>query len=382
MLILSFIAFISLGLPDGLLGVAWPSIASDFAQPLSRLAALQLCATLGFFLSSTNASRLLQRLGVGRILLFSNILVAAALLCFIFAPIFSVVLLASFILGTGGGAVDAGMNAYCAERFSKEEVVLLHAFFGLGAMSGPMIMRRVLEIGAPWQDGYLITVGFIFLLIILFFFSRHLWTQTQHSDSDDALDCTEDLNAVCKRVRISGILLFLVYTGLEVCAGAWSFTWLTRGRGIGPETAALWVGIYWGGLMAGRLFFGFIGSRWRIRSILSSMIAAVIISTLLLLQPWSVWATLLSMPLLGFSCAPLFPLFVSYTPHVAARKSAPDLIGQQVAAASIGSALIPLSVGIGIEILSLKAIPILLFGLALLLSVLYRLWVSGVPADS
>jgi fucose permease len=389
LLYLSFIAFISLGLSDGLLGVAWPSVAGQFEKPLSRLALLQLGATCGFFISSTNAGTLIRRLGVGRLLILSNVLVLIALSGFSFARSWPLIIASMFILGTGGGAVDAGLNAYSAERFTKEQVTMLHAFYGLGAMIGPVVMRRVLLAGSPWQHGYLAVLAIIAALLLLFIATRKRWAGRAHlshhhqpedaQDRRDAALLLSPLKPVARGTIFAGIALFLVYTGLEVTAGAWSFTWLSRGRGIPAESAALWVGIYWGALMAGRIFFGFFGGRWHLRSILWLMILSVIAGCILFLQPWSDNAAMAALPLIGFACAPLFPLFVSYTPTVARRPSAPDLIGRQISAASIGSAAVPLLVGGGVELFSLKAIPLSLLILSLLLALFYRLWVRKVP---
>jgi fucose permease len=385
LLFFSFLAFISLGLPDGLLGVAWPSMAGELGQPLSRLALLQLSATGGFFISSTNAGGLIRRLGVGRLLILSNVMVFIALAGFSLATDWFHVVLAMFILGTGGGAVDAGLNGYSAERFTKEQVTLLHAFYGLGAMIGPVIMRTILIRRGPWQGGYRITLVLVGLLLLLFIRFRHHWDGKPREKGKTPInegapcDTCKDPGAVKFRTGFWGILLFFIYTGLEVTLGGWSFTWLTRGCSVEPERAALWVGIYWGALMTGRVFFGFIGGRWHIRSILSWMIGTVVMGCVLFFQPWFPGVSLFSMPLLGFACAPLFPLFVSYTPEVTGRSEGTVWIGRQVAAASIGSAVVPLLVGLGVSVVSLRAIPMVLLVLSALLAVLYRLWVAHTP---
>ncbi len=405
LLILSFLAFISLGLPDGLLGVAWPSIAGTFGRSLSHLSLLQLAATCGFFISSTNAGRLIRGLGVGRLLLFSNVIVALALAGFILAPAWAFVPAAMFLLGTGGGAVDAGLNGYSAERFSKEQVTLLHAFFGLGAMTGPVVMRQVLGADLPWQRGYLVIFIFTSMLILLFFFTRNLWEERKRgkrekrkkqkkqasaqSAASAELSASASVSPAPKAksnpapkapiplaLQVTGMALFLIYTGVEVTAGAWSFTWFTRGRGVSPELAALWTGFYWGSLMLGRVFFGFFGGRWEIRKIMVVMIISVLVAAALILQPWNLLLSLLGLAWMGFSCAPLFPLFVSFTPHLVRHFKASDLIGRQVAAASIGSAVVPLTVGLGVELLGLIAIPILLLFYSFLLALIYRFWVS------
>ncbi len=384
LLALSFLAFVSLGLPDGLLGVAWPSIARTFWRPLSRLALLQLAATAGFFISSTNAGRLIRLLGVGKLLIASNVFVLVGIMSLSFAERWPFIVAAMTVMGAGGGAIDAGLNAYSAERFSKEHVTLLHAFYGFGAMIGPLIMRHVLRIGAPWQVGYRVTMGMIGALLVLFVVSRKRWTDgasvaaRRSGDPDVGTALSE---GTLRIKRFVGIALFLIYTGLEVTAGAWTFTWLTAGRAVAEESAALWVGVYWIALTVGRLFFGFVGRRWHTRSILSAMIAVVVCGALLFLQPWSQSATLAALPVIGFACAPLFPLFVSYTRTVVGPHRATTAIGRQVAAASVGSALVPLAVGLSVDAISLAAIPVALVVFAVLLAALYITWKSGVSRE-
>lgn len=379
LLFVSFFAFVSLGLPDGLLGVAWPSISLTFGRPLSRLAVLQIAMTAGFFISSTNAGRLIETVGVGRLLIGSNLLIATALAGYAFAPVWQLVVVSSVFLGMGGGAVDAGMNAYAAERFTKEEMNTLHAFYGVGAMLGPVIMRQILETPLPWPWGYRITLLILLILLALFIFSRSLW----YADAPDHRLQQEaplpESGTVARVVPLLGVLLFLLYTGLEVTLGGWTYSLLTRGRGVPSSAGALWVGAYWGALTLGRLFFGFFGGRWQARSIVTSMIVTCVVGGALFIQPWSGSLALLAMPLLGFACAPLFPLFVMLTPEVVGRAAAGRMIGNQVAAANVGAAVLPLMIGSAVEVFGLEAIAIALFLLTLSLGVAYPAWIRHSP---
>jgi fucose permease len=214
-------------------------------------------------------------------------------------------------------------------------------------------------------------------LILLFILTHRQWTRPSRPAQLDGNKTQRD--ATPKRLRailISGVMMFMIYTGLEVTAGSWGFTWLSEGRGIPPATAALWISLYWGALTVGRLFFGFLGGRWHAKCIIASMMAAVILGALLFLQPWSAWGNLIAMPIIGFACAPIFPLLVSYTPTITGPKAAADIIGKQVAAASVGSALVPLIIGLGVELFNLSAIPGALLGSILLLVVFYRIWIG------
>lgn len=388
LLSLSFLAFISLGLPDGLLGVAWPSISEDFGVPLSRLAVLQIAMTVGFFFSSTNAGKLTRYLGVGKLLIFSNILIALALFSFVTAFHWYLVIAAAVFLGSGGGAIDAGLNAYSAEHFTKEHVTLLHAFYGFGAMLGPTIMQSVLKNHLPWQRGYLVTLILLLVLLALFVLLRHFWyipvdrpsqaAEAARSGDKHAENAGDSgLWKPTGRMRgkkTMGMALFIFYTGLEVTIGAWSFSLLTRSRGIAPATAALWVGAYWAALTGGRLFFGFLGKRWTSTAIIRAMILGLTVGSLLLLQRWWAMAAMLALPIIGFSCAPLFPLFVTLTPHVVGKTEAPAVIGMQVASASLGAAIIPVLVGFAVETSSLEAVSFIALGLSIFVALSFRMW--------
>ena len=375
LLIISFLAFISLGLPDGLLGVAWPSISTEFDRALSRLAVLQVALTCGFFFSSVNAGRLIVRFGVGRLLIGSNFIIAAALTGYSFAEQWYLLVASTVVLGSGGGVVDAGLNAYSAQRFSKGQVTLLHAFYGFGAMLGPMLMREVLERDVSWRYGYLITLVLIILLLTVFILTRKIWYSPQEK-SRSHVHSREKMQGELRRRAWKGVALFLVYTGLEVTVGAWSYTLLTAGRGIAASPAAISVGFFWGALTGGRLFFGFFGDRWKAHGVVNAMFATAATGAVLLLQPWSVAAALVSLPLLGFAFAPLFPFFVTLTPHVVGEQQSSRIIGFQVASANIGSALIPLIVGASVELISLEAIASMVMLLTVLLIVIYRMWMS------
>ncbi len=381
LLFFSFLAFISLGLPDGLLGVAWPSISRTFGVPLSRLAVLQVAMTIGFIFSSSNAGRLIKKLGVGNLLIVSNVLVACALTGYVLSPRWYMLILSTVILGSGGGAIDAGLNAYTAKRFTKEQVTLLHAFFGFGAMLGPALMGRVLSAGQPWRHGYLYTLLLVLVLLSIFITFRGLWKRdvpiTTTAEQEDHSAAPEKCpRRMVRKYTFIGIAMFLVYTGLEITIGAWSFTLLTTSRGISEGVAAVWVGAFWAGLMGGRIFFGIFGVRWHAKSIVSAMSATLIAGVLLYAQPWISWFYLPALPLIGFACAPLFPLFVTLTSSVVGHEAASHSIGMQVASAGLGGAIVPFFAGVSVEVLSIEAVGGFALLLTLLLTITYRVWIT------
>jgi len=379
LLFLSFLAFISLGLPDGLLGVAWPSMSRSFDRELSRLAVLQIALTFGFFFSSVNAGRLIERCGVSSLLIGSNIAVALALAAYGFLDRWYLVVASTVVLGSGGGAVDAGLNAYAANRFSKEQLTLLHAFYGFGAMLGPLIMRCILAAGGPWQYGYRYNLLLVAGLVVTFILLRKVWYGPGGKGAAAASSKTQGREQTLPQaesrlgVRL-GVVLFLVYTGLEVTVGTWSFTLFTEGRGVDPGAAALWLGVYWAALTGSRLFFGLFGRRWSSRRIITVMIIVSTAAGLFYLQPRLPMLSLLSLPVIGFAFGPLFPLFVILTPEIVGEEESSRVIGFQVAAANIGSAAVPFVVGLGVELFSLEAAAAVAFLLTLLLAFIYRIW--------
>ncbi len=381
LLLFSFLAFISLGLPDGLLGVAWPSISRTFGVPLSRLAVLQVAMTIGFVFSSGNAGRLIEKLGVGNLLVVSNSLVVCALTGYVLAPHWYMLIAATVVLGSAGGAIDAGLNAYTAKRFTKEQVTLLHAFFGFGAMLGPALMGRVLSAGRPWQQGYLYTLVLVVVLLIIFILFRDLWKKDSPTAHGNGRETHAHVPEKCSKRRVRtytlvGIALFLMYTGLEITMGAWSFTLLTTSRGISEGVAAVWVGAFWAGLMGGRVFFGIFGGRWHAKSIVAAMIMTLFFGVLLFSQPWISWLFLPALPLIGFACAPLFPLFVTLTSSVVGHEAASRAIGMQVASAGLGGAIIPFFVAVSVEFFSIEAVGACALVLTLLITLIDRFWIS------
>jgi MFS family permease len=172
---LSFLAFISLGLPDGLLGVAWPSIATDFGLPLGTLGLLPMVFSVGYLATSVNTGRLAGALGIGGLFFGSSLLVTGGLLVYALATQFGLVLLGAILIGAGSGAIDAGLNTYALFRFSPRLINWLHACYGLGAMAGPLLMTALLTTGFAWQWGYLVVAGLLGLMSICFGLNRRIW---------------------------------------------------------------------------------------------------------------------------------------------------------------------------------------------------------------
>jgi fucose permease len=335
---LSYAAFISLGLPDGLTGVAWPSIRTTFGLPLDALGALITMMTVGYLVSSFSSGRILARMGVGWLLVLSCFATAISLFGYGFAPLWSTMVGLGLLAGLGAGAIDAGLNTYAAENFSPRTINWLHASFGLGAATGPIVMSSVLSAGQSWRMGYLIVSVAQLILALGFVFTRNQW----HAHGEEA-QAARTPNAPMVRTLLLpstwlSILLFFLYTGLEITAGQWLYTMLTEARGMLPVLAGLWVSVYWGSLTVGRLLSGMVVAHITVRTLLQLCMFAAILGVLLLWLNLAPWLSLGGIALLGISLAPMFPSFISLTPARMGPTHAANTVGYQIAAAMLGGA--------------------------------------------
>ncbi|NTW03038.1 MAG: MFS transporter, partial [Oscillochloris sp.] len=261
---LMFIGFISLGLPDGLLGVAWPSISHARGVGLSDLGYLLIAFSIGYLTVSVLSGRILAALGVGRLLAVCGSITALSLIGFASVPLWPLLLLVAVALGAGGGAIDAGLNAYAAAHTSPRVINWLHACYGIGATLGPAIMTAVISGGLPWQLGYVIVGGAQLTLALVFALTRKRWEDGAIAapTAPDEMRRSAGLGATLRLPAVwLSILVFALYTGLEVSAGQWSFSLFTLGRSVPPSLAGQWVSIYWGSLTFGRILMGFVAGR-------------------------------------------------------------------------------------------------------------------------
>ena len=370
--LIAFLAFVSLGLPDGVLGVAWPSIRKTFDLPISQLGSLLATSMVGYLLSSFFAGVLVARLGIGHLLVASSMLVVAGLTGFAVAPAWWVMVGCGLFAGLGAGAIDSAINAHAAASFAPRTLTLLHACYGVGATLGPLLMTAVIAAQLPWRRGYallaiiLAALGFVFLL------TSRLW-DTPVSEPKVTTRIPSQPTSIRFALRqfpvLLNIAIFFLYTGLEVAAGQWAFSLLTESRGLPAAAAGVWVGMYWGALTGGRVVFGVLAGRIPAGALLiTALLGAPVAAAMFWLAPPRGAAALLGLPWLGFCLAPIYPLLISLTPSRVGHAVAPLSIGFQVSAATLGAAALPGLAGViarraGLEILG----PFLLIGTLLLL---------------
>jgi fucose permease len=385
---ISFLAFVSLGLPDGILGVAWPSIRASFRLPLNQLGVLLAASMVGYLVSSFTSGPVVARVGVGRLLLVSSVLVVLSLGGYAAAPVWGVMLACGVLAGLGAGAIDAGINAYAAAHFAPRLVNWLHACYGVGATLGPLVMTAVLTAGLAWRWGYGLIGAIVAAMAVGFLVTLDWWEDREgaaHPATEVPADMRSEpavaMTATLRRPRAwAGVALFFIYVGLEVTAGQWSYSLFTESRGVRPGVAGVWVGVYWGCLTLGRVIFGAAAGRFPAEWLLRSGMAGAPLAAGLVWWNAAGVTGFLGLALLGFSLAPIFPLMISLTPVRLGRAHAAHAIGFQVSAGYLGAAALPGLAGILARRLGLEVIGPFLFAAALALLAIHEVTLGRIRA--
>lgn len=370
----ALLAFASLGLPDGVLGVAWPSVRASFRLPLGALGALLAATMVGYLGSSFASGWLVARLGIGRLLAWSSALIIANATISALAPRWGAMVGAGVLAGLGAGAIDGAINAFAAVRFPARRLSWLHAAYGVGAMMGPLLMTAVLASGRSWRAGYAILAAALAAMMVAFVLTRRLWDVSARPGAEQAEAGARSPAATLRRPLVwLNAALFFVYTGIEVVAGQWTYSLFTEGRGMAPAVAGLWAAGYWGALTAGRVAFGWLAGAIPAATLLRVAIATAPVAALALwLAPgaWSGGAGLLA---LGLALAPMYPLLVAETPGRVGASDTANAIGFQVAASYLGATALPTLAGVLAHRQGLQVIAPFLLGATALLGALHAL---------
>lgn len=365
-----YLAFISLGLPDSVLGVAWPGMRASLGQELASAGLITLVLTVGSALSSFVGGRVLARWGTGPVVTASGLLTGLALLGFALSPSFALLLLLAVPLGLGAGAVDARLNQFVAAHYSARHMNWLHGCWGVGATLGPLIMASALTSATGWRQGYLWIGGVQLGLVLLFLLVLPLWQrhQAQAAESAAASHTTHQRPAHTLALWLAPAL-YLAYAAVEISIGLWAGSLLVDGRGLDAKTAALWVSCFFGAIMLGRFATGLLtlrlGNRQLVRlGIAVASVGAALFASNALPAPLS----LAGLVLLGLGCAPIYPCLMHETARRFEPVTAAKVISRQVGFAYVGAAIVPAALGYLATAAGLGAImPAVLAALLLLL---------------
>jgi fucose permease len=352
-LALASIGFVSLGLPDGMLGVAWPSMRATFGLPLDALGLLLATFAAGYFVSSAVSGWVIRRFGIGLTLAGSCGLTGLALLGYSLSPVWATIVALGAILGLGAGTIDGGLNTYAAIAHGSRALNWLHAVFGVGAALGPLIMTAILTAGLAWNVGYVLVALAQLGLASAYWITRKSYATPAPASAHSSPASLRSLMRAS--VVWLSLALFFAYVGLEVTAGQWSFSLMTLSRGAPTTLAGVLLSGYWASLTVGRVLFGFVVHRvsaeWLLRV---CMLMAVFASGVIWLNvPLASW---LALALLGLAIAPIFPVLIAETPSRLGAGQTANAVGLQVAAAVLGGATIPGGVGVLAAKLSLEVV--------------------------
>ena len=390
LLCICYLGFVSLGLPDTLIGVAWPSIRATFNLQQSHIAWIFFGSGCSYFLSSFYAGRLLKIFNVGVLLAASSAVVALGGFNYSFATVWPWFACGALLHGLGSGAIDSGLNHYVASHFSARHMNWLHASYSLGAMLGPILMTACVASNDSWRAGYFIVAVTLFTLSLLFLATKKHWddglsqnasaeiriptSEPPHMPLPETIPASISAATVLRNRTVQlHIIIFFIYTGLEVALGQWSFTVLTESRAIDRETAGVWVSLYWASILAGRIVFGFVVDRVGIDTLIRISLVAALAGTLLF--AWSPLPQIapISLGISGLGLAVVFPCLMTRTPQRFGKQIAAHAIGFQVGAAMLGAAAIPSLCGLVAQYGSLDAVALAILILAAVLLLLHEL---------
>ena len=357
LLVIIYLSFISLGLPDSLLGSAWPTMVHDLNAPLWGAGLLQMTASLCTIISSLNSARLIRRFGTGRLTAFSCLLTATALLGMSLVPNYAFLLLLSIPLGLGAGAVDAAINNYVALHCEPKHMNWLHCFWGVGTIISPMVMSAVLAAGMRWTVGYRGVSAMQLALSVVLFSTLKLWQDASAQDGEREAKVLTVRQVLSLPGAKQGLLNFTCYCAVESTFMLWSATYLVMARGMDAARAASMGGLFFIGITAGRGVSGFIAMKLKPRQMVRLGQTLMAAAGVLLLVPGTA-VTLAGILLMGLGCAPVYPNIVQDTPRNYGAENSQAVIGVQMAFAYIGSLFMPTIFGWIASILGYGILPV------------------------
>lgn len=373
LLALIYVSFISLGLPDSLLGSAWPQMQESLGVSLSLGGVISFLITASTILSSLMSHRVIQRFGTGCVTMCSVAMTALALLGFSLSDSFFALCLWAIPYGLGAGSVDAALNNFVALHCKAKHMSWLHCFWGIGATGGPYIMGLCLSRGMGWQAGYR-TISFLQMaLTLILLLSLPLWKKQELplSGGETVRPQTPKWGKLLKRPGVKAALTaFFFYSALELTTGLWGSSYMVAVRGISPETAAKWISLFYLGITAGRFFSGFLTLRFSDDAMVRLGEGTAIVGILLMLLPLHNLFLCLGLILTGLGCAPIYPSLLHATPQRFGKSLSQSLMGTQMAISYLGSTTMPPVSGFLSEKISMGLYPVLLLVFALCMTIL------------
>lgn len=377
LLVIIYLSFISLGLPDSILGAAWPSMYPGLQVPVSYAGILSMIIAAGTIVSSLQSDRLTRWLGTGKVTAISVAMTAAALFGFSVSSQFWMLCLWAIPYGLGAGSVDASLNNYVALHYESRHMSWLHCMWGVGATVGPYIMGLVLTGGGTWNLGYRVISVLQIVLTVILVFSLPLWKGRSETVEQSGEEVAAKALTLREVVQIRGVkeilLCFFCYCALEQTTSLWASSYLTLYKGIPAETAATFASMFFIGITVGRALSGFVTMKLNDTQMIRLGQGIVGVGILLMLLPFGNVCALAGLIVIGLGCAPIYPCVIHSTPaHFGADKSQ-AIIGIQMASAYVGTCLMPPVFGLIAGHISVALLPVYLLFFLVLMAVMHEL---------
>ena len=343
LLVLIYIAFISLGLPDSVLGSAWPVMQAELGAPLSLAGYISMVVSAGTVVSSLASNRLITRFGVGRVTAVSVLMTAAGLLGISLAPGAWMLFLCAIPLGLGAGSVDAALNNFVALHYAARHMSWLHCFWGVGATAGPMILSLQLSHGASWRSAYGLISGIQFALALALFLTLSVWRRAKAPAAESGEEQRYLTNREALRLPLvkTALVGFVFFCAVETTSGLWASTYLHQARGLSASEAAMGASMFYGAITAGRLITGFAASRISPARLIRIGQCVCLAGAAMVALPAPSAVGMLGIAVIGLGTSPIYPNMLHETPRRFGARNSQAIVGLEMAFAYIGSTLIP-----------------------------------------
>ena len=376
LLLIIYLSLISLGLPDALLGAAWPSMYRELHVSISYAGAISMIIAFGTIISSLQSDRLTRKLGTGKVTAISVAMTAVALFGFSTSHSFVALCLWAIPYGLGAGSVDASLNNYVALHYESKHMSWLHCMWGIGAAAGPYIMGYVLTNGRSWNSGYRVISVLQIILTMILFFSLPLWKNRPEIIDDNGQEVSAKALSLREVIRIPGakeiMVCFFCYCALEQTAGLWASSYLSLYKGVSAETAATFASMFYIGITIGRALCGFVTMKLNDVQMIRLGQVLIAVGILIMFLPFGQTLSLVGLIVIGLGCAPIYPCIIHSTPtHFGADKSQ-AIIGIQMASAYVGTLLMPPVFGLIANHITVALLPVYLFIILILMFVMHE----------
>lgn len=385
LLAIIYLAFISLGLPDSLLGSAWPAMYQEFSVPVSYAGGISMIIAVGTIISSLQSDRLTKKLGTGKVTAISVLMTAAALFGFSISHSYAALCLWAIPYGLGAGSVDASLNNYVALHYASRHMSWLHCMWGIGASLGPYIMGYALTGGQGWNMGYRYIAILQIVLTVVLFFSLPLWKKQKSADTEQFDEGNTKPLSLPQIVKIPGakeiMVTFFCYCALEQTTGLWAGSYLVLQRGLAAEAAAGFSSLFFIGITVGRAAGGFLTMKLNDTQMIRLGQGIILSGIVCLLLSFGNIAALSGLVLIGLGCAPVYPSIIHSTPEHFGEDKSQAMIGVQMASAYAGTCFMPPVFGFIANHFNVSIFPIYLLAILLLMVAMHEKMLPEVKAN-